>query len=81
MKTTLEGIHSRLDEAEGQISDLEDKVTETPSHNSKKKKRIQKKKNENSLRGFWDNIKCTSIYIKGAPKGEEREQGIENLFE
>ena len=28
MKTTLEGINSRLDESEDQISDLEDKVAE-----------------------------------------------------
>ena len=33
---------------------------------------------ENGLRGLWDNIKCTNIYIIGL-SGEERGQDIENL--
>ena len=44
-----------------------------------KKKKI--KKNEDSLRDLWDNIKCTNIRIIGVPEGEEREKGAENLFE
>ena len=28
-----------------------------------------------------DNIKCNNIHIIGIPEGEEKEQGIENLFE
>ena len=34
MKTILDGINSRLDEAENQISDLEDKLAKTPNRNS-----------------------------------------------
>ena len=34
------------------------------------KKRI--KKNEDSLRGYWDNIKHTNIHITGIPEGEEK---------
>ena len=32
------------------------------------------KRNEDSLRDLWDNIKCTSIHIIGVPEGEERER-------
>ena len=35
MKNTLEGSKSRLDEAENQISNLEDKVEKTPSQSNK----------------------------------------------
>lgn len=38
MKTTLEGIESRLDEAEDQISKLEGKVETTPRQSKKMKK-------------------------------------------
>ena len=30
------------------------------------------KRNEDSLRDLWDNIKCTNIHIIGVPEGEER---------
>ena len=44
MKNTLEGINSRLAEAEDQISDLKDKKTEkNQAEQQKKKKRIKKK--------------------------------------
>ena len=36
------------------------------------------KRNENSLR---DNIKCTNIHIIEGPGGEERDKGLENIFE
>ena len=36
MKNTLEGINSRLDEAEDQIRDLEDKVAENTQSEQKK---------------------------------------------
>ena len=39
------------------------------------------KKNEDSLRDLWDNIKHTNIHIIGIPEGEEREKGEENIFE
>ena len=38
------------------------------------------KRNEDSLRGLWDNNKCTNICITGVPE-EEREKGAENTFE
>ena len=39
------------------------------------------KRNEDSLRDLWDNIKCTNIRIIGVPEGEEREKGPEKMFE
>ena len=40
-----------------------------------KEKRM--KRNEDSLRDLWDNIKHNNIYIMGVPEGEEREKGPE----
>ena len=39
------------------------------------------KRNEDSLRDLWDNIKCTSIHIIGAPREENRENGLGRIFE
>ena len=39
------------------------------------------KRNEDSLRDFWDNIKHNNIHIIGVPEGEEREKGPEKVFE
>ena len=44
-----------------------------------KEKRM--KRNENSLRDLWDNIKQNNIRIIGVPEGEEREKGPEKIFE
>ena len=38
----------------------------------KREKRL--KKNEESLRELWDNVKRTNIRIIGVPEGEERER-------
>ena len=37
-----------------------------------KEKRM--KRNEDSLRDLWDNIKCTNIRIIGIAEGEKRER-------
>ena len=39
------------------------------------------KRNEDSLRDLWDNIKCINIHIIGVPEGEERKKGPEKIFE
>ena len=79
MKNTPEGINSRITEAEEWISDLEDRMVEFTAVEQNKEKRM--KRNENSLRDFWDNIKCTNICIIGSPGGEDREKGAEKIFE
>ena len=67
MKTTLEGINSRITEAEEWISDLEDRMVEFTAVEQNKEKRM--KRNEDSLRDLWDNIKHTNILIIGVPEG------------
>ena len=44
-----------------------------------KEKRM--KRNEDSLRDLWDNIKCNNIRIIGVVEGEEGEKGQEKIFE
>ena len=39
------------------------------------------KRNEDSLRDFWDNIKCTNISTIGVPEREEREKEPEKILE
>ena len=39
------------------------------------------KREEDSLRDLWDNIKRTNIHIIGVPEREEREKGPEKIFE
>ena len=78
MKNTLEGIDSRIYEAEEQISELEDKMVETPSEEQNKVKRM--KRTEDSLRDLWNNIKHTNIWIIGVPE-EEKKKGYEKIFE
>ena len=79
MKTTLEGINSRITEAEERISDLEDRIVEFTAVQQNKEKRM--KRNEDSLRDRWDNIKRNNIRIIGVLEGEEREKGPEKIFE
>ena len=38
------------------------------------------KRNKDSLRGLWNNIKCTNIHIIGVSE-EERENNPEKIFE
>ena len=70
MKNTLEGINSGISEAEEQISELEDRMVEITAVEQNKEKRM--KRNEDSLRDLWGNIKCTNIHIIGVSEGEER---------
>ena len=51
-------------------SDLKDRMVELTATEQNKEKRM--KRNEDSLRGLWDSIKCNNIHIIGVPEGEER---------
>ena len=79
MKTTLEGISSRITEAEERINDLEDRMLEFTAVEQTTEKRM--KRNEDTLRDLWDNIKRNNIRIIGVLEGEEREKGPEKIFE
>ena len=77
IKNTLEGISSRISEAEEWNSELEDKMVEIMSEEQNKVKRM--KRTEDSLKDLWDNIKCTNIRFIGVPE-EEKKKGYEKFF-
>ena len=79
MKKSLEGINSRIMEAEEWLSDLEHRMVEFTVAEQNKEKTM--KRNEDSLRDFWDNIKYTNNRIIGVPEEEEREKGPEKISE
>ena len=79
MKNTLDGINSRITEAEERISDLEDKMVEITTTEQDKEKRM--KRTEDSLRALRDNIKHTNIRIIRVPEEEEKKKGTEKIFE
>ena len=79
IKNSLEGINSRITEAEQWISDLEDKLVEITTTEQNKEKRM--KRIEDSLKDFWGNIKCTNIRIIGVPEEEEKKKGTEKIFQ
>ena len=74
MKNFLEGINSRLTEAEEQISNQGDKIVEITTAEQNKEKRM--KRIEDSLRDLWDNIKRTNIRIIGLPDKKRKKKGL-----
>ena len=71
----IEGITSRLDEAEDWISELEEKVERnTQVEQLHEKKRL--KQYEDRLRELQDNMKHNNIQIIGISEGQEKEQEI-----
>ena len=60
MNNTLEEINSRIIEAEAQINDLEDRMVEITAAEQNIEKGM--KRNENSIRDLWDNIKSTQTF-------------------
>ena len=48
-------------------------ITAREDDKEKRRKRIED-------RDFWDNIKCTKIWIIGVPEEEEKKKGVESLF-
>ena len=79
IKNSSEAANSRLEEAEERISKVKDRLVEITEAEQKREGRL--KRNEDSLKELWDNVKHTNICIIGVPEGEEREKGTENIFE
>ena len=59
----LEGIKSRIMEAEDRISEVQDRMLEINETERKKEKKI--KINEDNLTDLWDNAKRPNIWIIG----------------
>ena len=74
VNNTLEGINNRITEVEERTSDLRDGMVEITAVAQNIEKRM--KRNEDSLRDVWDNIKCSNISIIGVSEGEEREKDL-----
>ena len=73
MENKLEGINRRITEAEEQINDLENRMVEITATEQNIEKRM--KRNEDSLRDLWDNIKHTQhLHYRGPRKKRERER-------
>ena len=70
MNNKLEGINRKINEAEEQINDLEDKMVEITATGQKKEWKEMKMAKET----YADNIKCTNIWITRVPEGEEGEE-------
>ena len=75
----LEGIKSRISEAEERIRELEEKMMEITSEEQNKVKGM--KRTEDSLRDLWDNIKRTNSRIIGVPEEEEKKKRDEKIFQ
>ena len=73
IKNSLEGINSRITEAEERIRDLKDKIVEITTAEQSKEKRM--KRIEDSLRDLWD-IKCTNIRIIGVQKKKRKRKEL-----
>ena len=78
IKSTLEGTNSRITEAEDRISEVADRMVEINEAERKKEKRI--KRNEDSLRDLWDNVKCPNIRIIAVPE-EDKKKDHEKILE
>jgi len=78
IKNILEGINSRITEAEDRISEVENRMVEINEAERKKEKRI--KRNEDNLRDLWDNVKRPNIRIIEVPE-EDKKKGHEKILE
>lgn len=71
MKHCVNGINSKTDKTEDNISELKGKTIETII--LKQKVKTLKKINQ------WDSIKCFSICVIEVVEGEEKERRLENI--
>uniref|UniRef100_A0A8D1PHE9 L1 transposable element RRM domain-containing protein n=1 Tax=Sus scrofa TaxID=9823 RepID=A0A8D1PHE9_PIG len=68
-----------MNNAEEQISDMEDRIIEITQSGQQTENQI--KKQESNRRDLWDNIMQANLCIIGIPEGVEKDKGIENIFE
>ena len=75
MTNALEGIHSRITEAEAWVNDLEDRTVGITATELNTEKRM--KINEDSLRGHLDSIKHTSPREPAPSEGDFNRGGLD----
>ena len=74
----MDAMVARMDEAEQEISDIEDKLTK--NNEAEKKGETKAKEHEIKIRELSDSLKRNNIRIIGVPEDEEREKGVENIY-
>ena len=79
MQNKLEAVTARIEEAEGRISEIGDKLMEKDEAEKKEIKKILDQ--QGRIRELSDSMKHYNIHIKGVPEEEEREKGVEGVFE
>ena len=75
----MEGIYSRITEAEDRINEVEDRMVEI--NETERKKEKNNKRNEDNFRDLWDNVKCPNIRIIEAPEEENKKKDHEKILE
>ena len=79
IKLALEGLQNRMDKMQETINGLENREQEHREADAERDKRISR--NERILRELSYQSKWNNIHIIGVPEEEEREKGIESVFE
>ena len=69
MQTELKVIKTRMNNAEEQISDMEDRIMEITQIGQQTEN--QMKKHESNIRDLWDNIKQANLRIIRMPEGKD----------
>ncbi len=70
----LKAVKTRMNNAEEQISDVEDRIMEITQMGQQTEN--QMKKQESNIRDLWDNIKWANLHIIRIPEEEEKERGL-----
>ena len=71
-------MNTRLEEAEEQIIDIDDRIMENNEAEQRRERRIME--HENRLRKLSDSVKHNNIHIVRVPE-EEGQKGAKKLFE
>ena len=74
IKNSLEGINSRITEAEERISGVEDKIMEITTAEQNKEKRV--KRIEDSFRDIRDNLNAPTFELQGTQKKKRKRKGL-----
>ena len=74
INNTLEGINSRITEAEEWINGLEDRMVEITATEQNIEKRM--KRNKDNLRDLWDNLNAPTFSLQGSQKEKEERKDL-----